>query len=316
MKLLGKTITQVVALAFLIALSLGINYLSAWTGPTALPPNNNIAAPLNTTNTAQVKNGNISVGASANTTSNVGLTVYGSQSTNGTVYGHGNAGGVIGNGVYGISGGTGGHGVVGAGPNDSSAYGVIGIGSATSTYYGALGRADGYSFVGNGTLYNGGNIYTPTGELQSTLTGTANVRMVGGTIGAMLRNDGASTYILLTAPNNPWGGWNALRPLYINDTTGMVNLDNGVTVRGPGVTFPDGTVQTTASGGKGTLVTQVVTGTYNCANNVTASASCPSGWAPLSCQAGATLSGNTCSVSSGSSAYTCMSTTIACGQIQ
>ena len=150
-------------LSLLIALSLGINYLSAWTGPTALPPNNNIAAPLNITNTAQVKNGNISVVAAANTTSNVGLTVYGSQSTNGTVYGHGNAGGVIGNGVYGISGGTGGHGVVGAGPNDSSAYGVIGIGSATSTYYGALGRADGYSFIGNGTLYNQGIVRSTTG---------------------------------------------------------------------------------------------------------------------------------------------------------
>ena len=67
---------QAVMLSCIIALALGINYLSAWTGPTALPPGNNVAAPLNVTGTPQVKNGNLSVGLSSNTAANLGLLPY------------------------------------------------------------------------------------------------------------------------------------------------------------------------------------------------------------------------------------------------
>lgn len=49
-------------------------------------------------------------------------------------------------GVYGIYGA--------AGVNDAVTYGVLG--TSANGYYGALGRGDGYSFVGNGTLYNNG----------------------------------------------------------------------------------------------------------------------------------------------------------------
>jgi hypothetical protein len=49
------------------------------------------------------------------------------------------------------------HGIVStAGVNDNATYGIMGI---ASTYYGALGRGDGYSFVGNGALYNNGTAY-------------------------------------------------------------------------------------------------------------------------------------------------------------
>ena len=106
--------TRLLQLTFLsctIALALGINYISAvtWTGPTALPPNANTLPPLNVTGTPQVKNGNLSVGLSSNTTASYGLTVYGSQSTNGTVSASGNAGGVAGNGVVAAAGGPGFH---------------------------------------------------------------------------------------------------------------------------------------------------------------------------------------------------------------
>ena len=87
------------------------------------------------------------------------------------------------------------------------------------------------------------------GEVRSTLgSSNANFRMTNGATayGSLFRNDGANTYLLLTANNDPMGTWNGLRPLYVNDATGMVNLDNGVTVRGSGVTFPDGTVQASA----------------------------------------------------------------------
>lgn len=43
-----------------------------------------------------------------------------------------------------------------AGISNSSTYGVMGI---AGSYYGALARGDGYSFVGQGTLYNNGTVY-------------------------------------------------------------------------------------------------------------------------------------------------------------
>ncbi|OHA84349.1 MAG: hypothetical protein A2937_01255 [Candidatus Yonathbacteria bacterium RIFCSPLOWO2_01_FULL_47_33b] len=42
-----------------LVLSIGISYVSAWTAPTVTPPNGNVAAPLNVSNTAQTKAGNI-----------------------------------------------------------------------------------------------------------------------------------------------------------------------------------------------------------------------------------------------------------------
>jgi len=183
--IVSKSLLQVLFLSCTIALALGINYISAantWTGPSALPPNANTLPPLNVTGTPQVKNGNLSVGLSSNTSASYGLTVYGSQSTNGTVYGGGNAGGVVGNGVVGYAGGNGTTGVVGIGPNNNTGYGVYASGGNGSAYYGALGRADGYSFVGNGQLYNQGIIYSqtggfqfPDGTVQTTKAGSATV---------------------------------------------------------------------------------------------------------------------------------------------
>ena len=191
--IVSKSLLQVLFLSCTLALALGINYIYAvtWTGPSALPPNANTLPPLNVTGTPQVKNGNLSVGLSTNTTANLGLTVYGSQSTNGTVYGYGNAGGVLSHGVvgtaggantqgvYGIAGVTASNGVNGYGPNNSTGYGVIGTG-ANSGYYGALGRADGYSFVGNGESYNQGIVRStvggfafPDGTVQTTKAGSA-----------------------------------------------------------------------------------------------------------------------------------------------
>ncbi len=76
---LSRSFAQALCLAGVIALALGINYLSAWTGPTALPPNSNVAAPLNVGTTNQVKDGNLSVGAGANTNTTIGLSTYGAH---------------------------------------------------------------------------------------------------------------------------------------------------------------------------------------------------------------------------------------------
>jgi len=70
---------QLIFLSSIIALALGLNYISAstWTGPSALPPGNNIAASLNIGTTNQVKDANLSVGHSANTATDYGLVSYG-----------------------------------------------------------------------------------------------------------------------------------------------------------------------------------------------------------------------------------------------
>jgi hypothetical protein len=76
-KTLPTLLLQGTFLGFLIALALGLNYLHAWTGPTAAAPNGNVGAPLNVGTTNQVKDGNLSVGRSTNTATDYGLISYG-----------------------------------------------------------------------------------------------------------------------------------------------------------------------------------------------------------------------------------------------
>ncbi len=55
-----KNITQLLKLiALALVLSIGISYVSAWTTPTVMPPNGNVAAPINVGSTAQTKTGDI-----------------------------------------------------------------------------------------------------------------------------------------------------------------------------------------------------------------------------------------------------------------
>ncbi|HAX7427057.1 TPA: prophage tail fiber N-terminal domain-containing protein [Escherichia coli] len=46
------------------------------------------------------------------------------------------------------------------------------------------------------------------------------IRMIGGEYGALWRNDGAKTYLLLTNQGDVCGGWNTLRPFAIDNATG------------------------------------------------------------------------------------------------
>ena len=64
------------------------------------------------------------------------------------------------------------------------------------------------------------------GEIRSTLTWKSNIRMVGGNIAAMFRNDGKDTHLLFTNQNDINGTWNNLRPLRIDNITGDVFLGN------------------------------------------------------------------------------------------
>ena len=46
------------------------------------------------------------------------------------------------------------------------------------------------------------------------------IRMIGGEYGALWRNDGAKTYLLVTNQGDVYGGWNTLRPFAIDNATG------------------------------------------------------------------------------------------------
>lgn len=71
---------------------------------------------------------------------------------------------------------------------------------------------------------------------SDTGDGVGQLRMVGGSYGAFVRNDGASVYLMSTAAGNQYGTYNAFRPFYWNLSTGVVVINgdaSGVTVGGP-----------------------------------------------------------------------------------
>ena len=122
----------------------------------------------------------------------------------------------------------------------------------------------GTTSLGTGALVTVNGNLVSNGELQSTLqTGDGQIRMIAGNYGAMWRNDGTNTWFLLTASGNQYGGWNTLRPMQINDSSGEVYMANGLDVTSGGITFPDGTVQTTAATNPATgTATFATPGTY------------------------------------------------------
>ncbi len=86
-----------------------------------------------------------------------------------------------------------------------------------------VGGVGGWSNPGDGNATIAGNV-SIGGEIQTT---SANAfRMVQGNYGSFFRNDGSDTYLLLTNAGVPYGGWNDLRPLRINNASGGVYLGN------------------------------------------------------------------------------------------
>ncbi len=65
---MNQTMKTLKIIALATVLSFGLSFVYAWTAPTVTPPGGNTAAPINTSATAQVKNGGLSVNA---------LTVFG-----------------------------------------------------------------------------------------------------------------------------------------------------------------------------------------------------------------------------------------------
>ncbi|EIB5771386.1 tail fiber protein [Escherichia coli] len=58
------------------------------------------------------------------------------------------------------------------------------------------------------------------------------LRIAYGNYGFFIRNDGGSTYLMLTASGDKFGTWNGLRPLTINNANGRVSMGHGLSVTG------------------------------------------------------------------------------------
>ncbi|EGM8124834.1 phage tail fiber repeat family protein [Escherichia coli 2731150] len=81
--------------------------------------------------------------------------------------------------------------------------------------------------LSGGTLSGG---VTSSGEIVSKYAN--GFRIAYGNYGFFIRNDGGSTYFMLTASGDTLGSWNSLRPITINNTSGVVSIGNGLNVTG------------------------------------------------------------------------------------
>ncbi|EMB9098448.1 tail fiber protein [Escherichia coli] len=139
----------------------------------------------------------------------------------------------------------------------SATYYTIRITTATTTSVSsALTNAE-FVYVFNGTSYSPGwrRAYNtknkPTaadvgalplsgGALTGGLTAAGEIisksanglRIAYGNYGFFIRNDGSSTYFMLTNSGDSLGTWNSLRPLTINNASGAVSIGNGLNVTG------------------------------------------------------------------------------------
>ena len=111
--------------------------------------------------------------------------------------------------------------------------------------------------------------YLLTSNLSSTLAGmnvrvntiaatyADGLRIVYGDYGFFIRNDGSCTYFMLTNANDQYGIWNGLRPIYINNSNGVVCMGNGLAVNGGGLSVNGGGFAVANGGGA------VITGWLN-----------------------------------------------------
>lgn len=101
---------------------------------------------------------------------------------------------------------------------------------ADDTAYTAWGR----TFFENGKPKSVSGDMAGVGSLSASgeiRTSSPNAfRAVCGGYGFLVRNDGGHTFFLFTDKGNELGGWNGLRPLYINNATGRVTMGNGLSV--------------------------------------------------------------------------------------
>ncbi|MBH1930147.1 phage tail protein [Serratia rubidaea] len=90
-------------------------------------------------------------------------------------------------------------------------------------------------------------------EIQSTVPN--NYRLIGGDYGTFWRNDGNSLYLMLTNAKDQYGGFNDMRPLYVNIKNGAVTMGHDVSINGrlnvgPAIHSSDGNIMGSRWGNK------------------------------------------------------------------
>ncbi|EOX0878661.1 tail fiber protein [Escherichia coli] len=97
------------------------------------------------------------------------------------------------------------------------------------------------------------------------------LRIAYGNYGFFIRNDGGSTYLMLTTSGDKFGTWNGLRPLTINNANGGVSMGHGLSVTGDIVS----STKVRAGSGKKFTVSSSNTSTKEAAFNLWGNASRP-----------------------------------------
>ncbi|ENE41800.1 phage tail fiber repeat family protein [Escherichia coli P0302293.8] len=97
------------------------------------------------------------------------------------------------------------------------------------------------------------------------------LRIAYGNYGFFIRNDGGSTYLMLTASGDKFGAWNGLRPLTINNANGGGSMGHGLSVTGDIVS----STKVRAGSGKKFTVSSSNTSTKEAAFNLWGNASRP-----------------------------------------
>ncbi|MFA2358034.1 phage tail protein, partial [Escherichia coli] len=140
--------------------------------------------------------------------------------------------------------------------NKSTSHYTIRVTTTTTSGHGGVNNAE-FIYVYNGSdyapgwrrSYNTRNKPTASdvgalslsgGALTGGLTAAGEIisksanglRIAYGNYGFFIRNDGSSTYFMLTDSGNSLGTYNSLRPLIINNANGAVRIGNGLNVTG------------------------------------------------------------------------------------
>ncbi|WP_227917173.1 tail fiber protein [Escherichia coli] len=97
------------------------------------------------------------------------------------------------------------------------------------------------------------------------------LRIAYGNYGFFIRNDGGSTYLMLTTSGDKFGTWNGLRPLTINNANGGVSMGHGLSVTGDIVS----STKVRAGSGKKLTVSSSNTSTKEAAFNLWGNSSRP-----------------------------------------
>jgi hypothetical protein len=120
--------------------------------------------------------------------------------------------------------------------------GYVGYGSAT-TFDVSAENGSQLQFLCAGLLRSyidtAGNFFVGSSGREiivNNMNGPGQFRMVQGSYGVFFRQDGSDTYILITNPGDQYGNWSGLRPFSINNASGRVSMNNGLTMNGSDMT--------------------------------------------------------------------------------